>query len=140
MELFTPLPALAGGVLIGAAALLLLLGAGRIAGISGILSGVMLRPWSERGWRLLFVAGLIAGGWLGFTWLDLPAPQLNLADWPVLAIAGFLVGVGARLGNGCTSGHGICGIGRLSVRSIVATLVFMTTGALTVFVVNHLLV
>lgn len=140
MELFTPLPALAGGVLIGVAALLLLLGAGRIAGISGILSGVMLRPWSERGWRLLFVAGLIAGGWLGFTWLDLPAPQLNLADWPVLAIAGFLVGVGARLGNGCTSGHGICGIGRLSVRSIVATLVFMTTGALTVFVVNHLLV
>lgn len=140
MELFTPLPALAGGVLIGAAALLLLLGAGRIAGISGILSGVMLRPWSERGWRLLFVAGLIAGGWLGFTWLDRPAPQLNLADWPVLAIAGFLVGVGARLGNGCTSGHGICGIGRLSVRSIVATLVFMTTGALTVFVVNHLLV
>lgn len=140
MELFTPLPALAGGVLIGVAALLLLLGSGRIAGISGILSGVMLRPWSERGWRLLFVAGLIAGGWLGFTWLDLPAPQLNLADWPVLAIAGFLVGVGARLGNGCTSGHGICGIGRLSVRSIVATLVFMTTGALTVFVVNHLLV
>ena len=139
MEHFTPLPALAGGLLIGAGALLLMLGAGRIAGISGILSGILMRPFAERGGRLWFVAGLVLGGLGGFWLLGVPAPQLALGAWPVLVPAGFLVGVGARLGNGCTSGHGICGVGRLSVRSLVATLSFMLAGIVTVFVMRHLL-
>lgn len=120
---FTPLPALAGGLLIGGGAALLLLATGRIAGISGILASV---PQSGR-WRAAFLTGLIApaailtlaGRAEGF------APVLSLADWPRLAAAGLLVGIGTRLANGCTSGHGICGLARLSPRSLVAVPLFM---------------
>lgn len=120
---FTPLPALAGGLLIGGGAALLLLATGRIAGISGILANVH----GGEGWRAAFLAGLICPA------LILPlighadgfAPTLSLAEWPRLTAAGLLVGVGTRLANGCTSGHGICGLARLSPRSLVAVPLFM---------------
>ncbi|OYD24910.1 YeeE/YedE family protein [Oceanimonas baumannii] len=127
---FTPLSALAGGLLIGVAALLLLLVGGRIAGISGIVAGIGSQ--SDKGWRIAFTAGLIAVPFGVFT-LNL-AEAYSLQDYSPwrLLIAGLLVGIGTRLGNGCTSGHGICGMGRLSPRSIVATLVFMAAGIATV--------
>jgi hypothetical protein len=142
MTHFTPLPALLGGLLIGLAASALLLANGRIAGISGICAGLVPGPRGEKGdtgWRLLFVAGLLAGG-VGVH-LALPG-AFNLAiarSAPAIVGAGFLVGLGARLANGCTSGHGLLGLSRLSPRSFVAVLTFMATGAATVFVVNHLL-
>lgn len=127
---FTPLSALAGGLLIGVAALLLLLVGGRIAGISGIVAGIGSQ--SDKGWRIAFTVGLIAVPFGVFT-LNL-AEAYSLQDYSPwrLLIAGLLVGIGTRLGNGCTSGHGICGMGRLSPRSIVATLVFMAAGIATV--------
>lgn len=127
---FTPLSALAGGVLIGVAALLLLLVGGRIAGISGIVAGIGSQ--SDKGWRIAFTAGLIVVPFGVFT-LNL-AEAYSLQDYSPwrLLIAGLLVGIGTRLGNGCTSGHGICGMGRLSPRSIVATLIFMAAGIATV--------
>ena len=111
---------------------------GRIAGISGIVGG-LLRP--QRGdslWRVLFVAGMLLAplGWLFFA--QLPTIQID-AGYPLLIVAGLIVGISTRYGAGCTSGHGVCGISRLSPRSIVATLAFMGTGFLTVFVVRHLL-
>jgi len=135
---FTPLTALGGGILLGSAALMLLLIAGRIAGISGILAGLLSPARGEIAWRLLFALGLVAGAGLAFSsgWAE--RPVLN-APIPWLLGAGFLVGLGAKLANGCTSGHGICGIGRLSPRSIIATLTFMTTGFLTVFILRHVL-
>ncbi|MDV2857463.1 YeeE/YedE family protein [Oceanimonas sp. CAM02] len=127
---FTPFSALAGGLLIGAAALILLLVGGRIAGISGIVAGIGSQP--DKGWRLAFVAGLIAAPLLVFG-VDL-AEAYSLQEYSPwrLLLAGLLVGIGTRLGNGCTSGHGICGMGRLSPRSVVATLVFMAAGIATV--------
>jgi uncharacterized membrane protein YedE/YeeE len=123
-----------GGALIGLAAVLLLFWNGRIAGISGIVAGVLRPAAGEVAWRVTFLAGLLAGGiLLAVVYPDalaLRAPR-SLA---LVALAGVLVGYGTRLGSGCTSGHGVCGIGRLSPRSIVATLVFMATGALTVYV------
>lgn len=136
---FTPLTALSGGILIGSAALLFLLIQGRIAGISGILAGLLVPATPDAGWRWRFIAGLGLGGVLGFWGLDLPAPELNQVSWPWLLVGGLLVGFGAKLGNGCTSGHGICGVGRLSVRSIVATLLFMLAGMITVFIMRHVL-
>lgn len=129
--------ALAGGMLVGFSALMLMLFNGKVAGISGILAGAMQH---RHAWRWLFLLGLGAGAWLAFSldWARLPSFDTLLA-WPLVLLAGLLVGVGTRLGNGCTSGHGICGMGRLSVRSILATLTFMATGALTVFVTLHLL-
>ncbi|MGL4251577.1 MAG: YeeE/YedE family protein [Aeromonas sp.] len=128
--------ALAGGMLVGLSALLLLLFNGRVAGISGILAGALQRlaPW-----QIWFLLGLGGGAWLAFHagWASLPA-FTSLPGWPVVLLAGLLVGVGTRLGNGCTSGHGICGMGRLSRRSIVATLTFMAAGFITVFVTHHL--
>ncbi|MFT7724432.1 MAG: YeeE/YedE family protein [Roseateles sp.] len=133
---FTPWPALAGGLLIGLAAALLMLLAGRIAGISGILGG-LLRP-GDRAWRLAFVGGLLASPWL-FAWLGrAPQPAVD-AGWGTLVAAGLLVGVGTRYGAGCTSGHGVCGLSRLSPRSAVATAAFMAAGFATVFVARHLL-
>ncbi len=133
MHNFTPWSALAGGALIGLAATLLLWLNGRIAGISGILNGAMHAARGETAWRLLFIAGIIggAGAWLWFA----PPAFSPRADFPLgLTIAaGLLVGFGTRLGSGCTSGHGVCGIARLSPRSIVATLVFMAFGAGAVF-------
>lgn len=135
---FTPWTALAGGVLIGVAAVWLMLANGRIAGISGIVGG-LLRPRSgDVGWRLVFVIGLMAAPWVYRTFAVVPEAQID-ASFSMLVSAGLLVGFGTRLGSGCTSGHGVCGLSRLSWRSLVATLCFMATGFLTVFVVRHVL-
>ena len=136
---FTPISGLLGGMLIGLAAVLLLLANGRIAGISGIVGGLLTRATADMGWRVAFVAGLWLGGIV--YWLvcgEVFAVQLA-ATWPVMLIAGLLVGFGTRMGGGCTSGHGVCGIARLSKRSTVATLVFMGAGIATVFVTRHVL-
>ena len=131
--------ALLGGMIIGVAALLLLWLAGRIAGVSGLLSGLMTPAHGEWLWRGCFILGLLIGGEIGFSLLGEAKPDLTPVSPWLLLLAGLLVGIGARLGNGCTSGHGICGVGRLSLRSIVATLCFMTTGVISVFMVRHLL-
>ncbi|MBM1142590.1 YeeE/YedE family protein [Alcanivorax sp. MM125-6] len=135
---FTPWTALAGGLLIGVAASALWLLAGRIAGISGILGGVLAPVSGDLGWRLAFLAGLLVSPWL-YTLAAGPAPLEVKASTPVLIIAGLLVGYGTRLGSGCTSGHGVCGLSRLSPRSLVATLVFMGAGFITVYVTRHML-
>ncbi len=116
----------------------MLLGSGRIAGISGIVGGV-LGPERDRAWRLYFLAGLIGAGLLLSWWLPDAFSVAALAQPGVLIVAGLLVGFGTTLGSGCTSGHGVCGIGRGSPRSLVATILFMTSGAATVFVVRHVL-
>jgi uncharacterized membrane protein YedE/YeeE len=139
MENFTPLASTFGGILIGLAAAGLFLFNGKILGISNI-TGELLNPrWHGKAWRLTFVAGLLAGGLL----LQLIYPQALSVASPrslvVLVLAGLLVGYGSSLGRGCTSGHGICGISRLSVRSLAATAIFMLTGVATVYVTNHLL-
>lgn len=139
MAHFTPWSALIGGMLIGAAALFLLLAGGRIAGISGIVSGLLQRPQQIERWRVWFVLGLILGGPLAWWGLGRPQAGWEHTSLGVMAVAGLLVGVGSRLGNGCTSGHGICGVGRLSPRSIAATITFMLTGMLTVGLLRHLL-
>ena len=128
---------LLGGMLIGTAAATLLVVEGRIAGVSGIVGGLLPPRAGDAAWRAFFVAGLVAGG-LCLEMLALD-PFHGLASMPyaVLLPAGLLVGFGATLGNGCTSGHGVCGVSRLSPRSIVATLTFMLTGAVTVYVVRH---
>ena len=139
MANFTPLSAAIGGALIGLSAVLLMLLTGRIAGISGIFGGLLNPDSSDRGWRIAFLAGLILApllaGWIGW---GMPTPQLP-SSWTVIAAAGLLVGFGARLGGGCTSGHGICGVARLSVRSIAATAIFMLTAIATVAITRHLL-
>lgn len=131
---FTPWAALIGGACIGAGALLLLLGAGKIAGISGIVSGIGAQQ--DKGWRLAFVLGLVLMTAVLFGSESIAIPELASVSAFKLVLAGLLVGLGARLGNGCTSGHGICGIGRFSWRSIVATLVFMAAGIATVTVLG----
>src|SRR5690606_30019879 len=135
MENFTPLASGLGGMLIGAASALLLAFNGRIAGISGIVGSLVSGvPRGDRGWRLAFLGGLLLGGLL--LGLVLPtafgAPPVS---WPMIVAAGLLVGFGTRMGSGCTSGHGVCGISRLSARSLVATATFISTGILTVLVV-----
>ncbi len=137
MEGFTPAAGLAGGFLIGLAAVMLLALTGRIAGISGILSGA-IHAGEGRSGRWLFLAGLVAGAAV-HQWLSGAALPVRELSWPLLAAGGLAVGLGTRLGSGCTSGHGVCGIARLSPRSIVATVVFMSTGIATVFVTRHLL-
>jgi uncharacterized membrane protein YedE/YeeE len=136
---FTPVSSLLGGLLIGSAASLLLVASGRIAGISGILGGLIDRPKGETGWRVAFLAGLLAGGFVLRVLVPgaIAAPAVSSPF--VLVLAGLLVGFGTRLGNGCTSGHGVCGVSRLSPRSIAATATFMAAGMLTTFVVRHLL-
>lgn len=135
---FTPWSALAGGVLIGLASALFLLLNGRIAGISGIVGGLLTPSKGDMGWRIAFVAGMLLApvGWMAVTAL----PAINIeAGYPLVIIAGLLVGISTRYGSGCTSGHGVCGVSRLSPRSLVATAAFMGTGFLTVFVVRHLI-
>ena len=137
MENFTPVSAVIGGIMIGVASALLLWTTGRVAGISGILGGVLSLDRSQIGWRGTFLAGLILGPFLVSEFGPGISPITIDADYPMLIVAGLLVGFGTRLGSGCTSGHGVCGIGRLSVRSLVATLLFMLSAAVTVYVVRH---
>lgn len=130
--------AILGGVLIGLSATLLLLLNGRIAGITGIVNGLMQRSSAEEWiWRAAFLAGLMIAGGTAMHLLGPATP--SPAGVPLLVVAGFAVGFGTRLGNGCTSGHGICGLARLSKRSLAAVLVFMASAMLTVFVARHLL-
>ena len=139
MANFTPVSAAIGGALIGLSAVLLMLSTGRIAGISGIFSGLLNLRGEDKGWRIAFIAGLILA----------PDPRRHgrlrhgaahaASNWVVIIVAGLLVGFGTRLGGGCTSGHGICGIARLSPRSIAATIVFMVMAVITVAVTHHVL-
>ena len=136
---FTPSSALIGGLLIGLSASLLLTLKGRIAGISGIVGGLLQRRKAgDFAWRVAFVLGLILAPIVYRAFAVLPESHID-ADWAVLVVAGALVGFGTRYGSGCTSGHGVCGLSRLSLRSMVATLTFMGTGFVTVFAVQHLL-
>jgi uncharacterized membrane protein YedE/YeeE len=134
---FTPWASLAGGVIIGLAATVLVLANGRIAGISGILGGLLQRSPPDPGWRAAFLAGLVAAPLLYSLFTALP-PMVIDAGYPMLVAAGLLVGAGTRYGSGCTSGHGVCGLSRLSPRSLVATLAFMGAGFATVLVARHL--
>jgi len=135
---FTPLSALIGGLLIGLAVAALVFVNGRIAGVSGIVGGLLRPKAGDAAWRAAFVIGLIAAPVLYQIVAALPEIRID-AQWPVLALAGALVGVGTRYGSGCTSGHGVCGLSRLSPRSLVATLTFIGAGFVTVYVVRHLL-
>ncbi|EGQ9630819.1 YeeE/YedE family protein [Vibrio cholerae] len=139
MTFSIPWDSLIGGMLLGISATLMLLMNGKIAGISGILTGLLTPKSRDFAWRLLFVVGMVCGGVIGARLLGHHVPTDFGVSGVVLAAAGLLVGVGTRLANGCTSGHGICGIGRLSKRSIVATCVFMVVAAVTVFVRLHLM-
>jgi len=139
MENFTPLSATAGGVLIGISVTLLLLFNGRIGGVSGIMNGALFAPKGDRIWRLTFLAGLVLGAFI----FHLLAPDFTVLrqGYPLLllGLGGFLIGLGTRMGGGCTSGHGICGIANLSIRSLIATLTFMATGMITVYTIRHIL-
>lgn len=139
-DAFTPWSSLAGGVLIGVAAALVVVLLGRIAGISGILGGLLQgatwRSKSQWGWRAAFVVGILAAPLLWQVFAPLPAMQMP-SNPVVIIVAGLLVGFGTRLGSGCTSGHGVCGLSRLSIRSLAATLMFMATGVATVFIMRH---
>ena len=137
-QAFSPWTALAGGLLIGLAATLFVLLNGRIAGISGIVGGLLRPVRGYIGWRIAFVGGLICAPLVYVIAATLPTPRID-AGTATLAVAGLLVGVGTRYGAGCTSGHGVCGLSRLSPRSLVATLAFMGAGFATVFVVRHLI-
>lgn len=134
---FTPWASLAGGIILGLAAALFVLLNGRVLGISGILGGLVKPQAGDAGWRIAFVAGLIAAPVVWRLFAPLPVPNVE-AGLPVLVIAGLLVGWGTRYGSGCTSGHGVCGLARLSPRSLAATLAFMAAGFATVYVARHL--
>jgi uncharacterized membrane protein YedE/YeeE len=134
---FTPWHALAGGVLIGIAAAMFLLLNGRIAGISGVLGGLLKPAKGDAAWRIAFLGGLVAAPVLFTLMGGSPNARID-AGYGTLVVAGVLVGVGTRYGSGCTSGHGVCGLSRLSPRSLVATLSFMGAGFATVFVIRHL--
>ena len=133
---FTPWSALAGGALIGLAAALFVLFNGRIAGISGLLGSLLVRGGEGRGEKALFLLGVLLAPLLWQVFAALPAIEFQ-GGWLSLLLAGLLVGVGTRYGAGCTSGHGVCGISRLSPRSLVATLAFMASGFATVYVLRH---
>ncbi|MCS0589183.1 YeeE/YedE family protein [Massilia norwichensis] len=135
---FSPLAGLGGGLLIGLGAALLLLANGRIAGISGIAGGLLRPARGDIAWRLAFLFGLFAAPLVWLAMQAMPPAQIDHSPG-LLAIAGLLVGLGTRFGSGCTSGHGVCGIARLSPRSLVATLCFMLAGFATVFVARHVL-
>src|SRR5712672_1293799 len=139
MANFTPISAAVGGGLIGLSAVLLMLLTGRIAGISGIFGGLLNPASSDKGWRIAFIAGLVLAPLIaGLLGHRMSAPQLP-ENWIVIIAAGLLVGFGTRLGGGCTSGHGICGVARLSSRSIAATVIFMLTAIATVAITRHVL-
>lgn len=139
MESFTPLASTLGGLLIGLAAAGLLMFHGRIAGISGIAGGIFRRQAGDTAWRIMFLVGLLVAG---FGWSAFYPEDYAFGierSTTALVVAGLAVGVGTQLGSGCTSGHGVCGIGRLSKRSTIATVTFMTTAAITVLIVNEVL-
>jgi uncharacterized membrane protein YedE/YeeE len=135
---FTPWASLSGGAMIGLSAALFILVFGRILGISGILGGILHLQRNDLAWRVAFVAGLLAAPWVWQAFFPLAPVRID-ADWSTLILAGFLVGIGTRYGSGCTSGHGVCGLARLSPRSMVATLSFMCAGFVTVYLVRHAL-
>ena len=138
MSEFTPVSALIGGLMIGGSAALFLILTGRVAGISGILGGLLQPVRNEVGWRLAFLAGLLLAP-LVYAAVAGTMPRVEIAaPTGLLVVAGLLVGMGTRLGAGCTSGHGVCGIGRGSPRSIAATAMFMATAVATVFIARHL--
>ncbi len=138
MNHFTPVSALAGGMMIGGAAVLLLWLNGRIAGVSNVANGLLAWKPGDILWRLLFLGGLASGAGVFYGFFgDIPVARPDFPGW-LLAAGGLLVGFGTSLGNGCTSGHGVCGLGRLSLRSLVATVVFLLAGIVTTFVVRHL--
>lgn len=126
------LTGIVGGVIIGIAVSIMLLFNGRVTGISGILGGLMVAPRGDRSWRWSFILGLLAGGAV-LLWFSPASPASSMPTTAQVVIAGLLVGFGTLLGNGCTSGHGVCGISRLSIRSIVATVTFILAGVLTVY-------
>ena len=134
---FTPWSSLLGGVLIGVAAAMFALLNGRIAGISGVLGSLLKPVWGDVGWRAAFIIGLVGAPVLYALFSELPAVQID-ASYGALVAAGLLVGIGTRYGTGCTSGHGVCGLSRLSLRSLAATATFMGAGFVTVFVLRHL--
>ena len=135
---FTPWAAMAGGVLLGLASALFVLLNGRILGISGIVGGLLRPRAGDMGWRLAFLLGMLVAP--GLYWLVVGPTQPRIdANWGMVVMAGLLVGVGTRYGSGCTSGHGVCGLSRMSPRSLVATLAFMGAGFVTVFLIRHAL-
>lgn len=135
---FTPGISLAGGLIIGLATVLFLIFNGRIAGISGIVGGLLNPKRGDMSWRIAFVAGLLLSPFI-FSLVS-PLPKMHVeASYPLLILAGLLVGIGTRYGSGCTSGHGVCGLSRRSPRSLIATVVFMLAGFLTVYITRHLI-
>lgn len=133
---FSPLTALSGGILIGVAASLLVLVTGRVAGVSGIVGGLLRPNAGDAAWRIAFIGGMVISP-LAYK-LVAPLPEMQIAaNYPTLILAGVLVGIGTRYAAGCTSGHGVCGVSRLSLRSLAATLAFMIAGFVTVFLVRH---
>ena len=138
MQNFTPVTALLGGALIGISAFLLLWFNGRIAGISGIMSGLYTTSGANRHWRIAFLIGLMLGAFLWQRFGTVAITPRQNYPMPLIVAGGFLVGFGTRLGSGCTSGHGICGIALLSPRSIAATLTFMASGLATVYLIRHI--
>lgn len=134
---FTPWSSLVGGILLGLASALFIIVNGRILGISGIVGGLLRPRTGDVGWRVTFLLGLLAAPVLFGLVANVPSPRID-AEWGTVILAGLLVGVGTRYGSGCTSGHGVCGLSRLSPRSLVATLSFMGAGFLIVYGVRHL--
>lgn len=139
MEGFTPILSTIGGILIGLAAVTLLLANGRIAGISGITAGILHPKQGNTRWRMLFIAGMLAGALL-IRWFHPDAMEIRIdVSNAAILLGGFLVGIGSRIGNGCTSGHGVCGVGRLSPRSILASVTFFSAAVLTSYLVRHVM-
>lgn len=135
---FTPWVSLAGGAIIGIAAAMFILLNGRVAGISGVVGGLLRPMRGDISWRAAFIAGLVGAPLLYALFTQVPRPRID-AGYPALVVAGLLVGIGTRYGSGCTSGHGVCGMSRLSPRSLVATAAFMLAGFVTVFVARHVI-
>lgn len=138
LQNFTPWSSLAGGILLGIAAAIFILASGRILGISGILGGLLKPAKGDTHWRIAFLLGLFSAPFIYLLAVGSIPIEIN-TDWPLIILAGLLVGFGTRLGSGCSSGHGICGLSRLSGRSLVATIAFMASGIATVYVVRHLI-
>lgn len=139
MTEFTPITGLIGGLIIGIASVLMLWGSGRITGISGIFGGLLSPGSGDFAWRVAFVAGLVGGGLLWPMITGNALPITLQVSWPIMLVAGFIVGFGARLGSGCTSGHGVCGLARMSPRSFVAVPTFMVSAAVTTYVMKHII-